>query len=73
MDCKFELTEQPCIDCGKPTGELGTCADHIYCPQCKQDYLGANGDNVDSRELFVWMAEKAPYLYSGFDDGDENG
>lgn len=60
-ECRFELMEQPCIECKKPSGELGTCADLIYCPKCKQKFTELNNDNIDSAKVFIKLAEEIPY------------
>ena len=68
MDCVFDLTEQPCVLCGKPSGGLGTCRDRIFCPKCKQECMELNDDEPDSRKLFIDLAEKTPYLHSEVDE-----
>lgn len=43
QECKFEPDALPilCVDCDKPTGEMGTCDDHGVCAECRQLYLDA--------------------------------
>lgn len=43
-ECRFEPEGFPilCIDCEKPTGEMGTCDDKGICPVCRQKYLDAD-------------------------------
>jgi len=54
--CEFELTEQPCVECGKPSGEIGTCIDVVHCPKCRQMYIDLIGED-EARELFASVAE----------------
>lgn len=54
-ECAFELTEQPCVSCGKPSGQQGTCEDLIYCPGCRERFI-ANNDDGAALSL-IYMAE----------------
>lgn len=42
-ECAFEpeSTQIRCIECGKPTGEIGTCQDVGFCAGCRADLIDA--------------------------------
>ena len=51
-ECAFEpeSTEIRCIDCEKPTGEMGTCQDIGFCAECRASQISAGIEQGLSRE-----------------------
>jgi len=43
-ECAFEpdAIEVRCVECGKPTGLMGTCQDVDFCAACKEDLITAS-------------------------------
>lgn len=60
-ECRFEPDATPiiCLDCDKPTGEMGTCDDHGVCAACRQKYLdaGRTKDEVATMMIGVVSGE----------------
>lgn len=42
-ECAFEpdIVEIHCVQCGRPTGETGTCRDVGFCAACRRKYVDA--------------------------------
>ena len=42
-ECAFEpeSTEIRCVECGQPTGVMGTCQDVGFCQHCRQEFIDA--------------------------------
>jgi len=68
-ECAFELREQPCVSCEKPTGQLGTCEDSIFCAECRQVLVMADCER-EVADAFIRLAEE-PVRISIVDDGDD--
>lgn len=56
-ECRFELKELLCMDCKRPTGNLGTCADSDYCPDCKKPQGDQTSGEVS--RFLIHIAENA--------------
>lgn len=63
MSCRFELSELRCVDCGKRTGNLGTCADEDLCAECRKGFRDIGASRKEIAEMVVGMAEVAPLGY----------
>jgi hypothetical protein len=70
-ECAFEpeSTEIRCVECGKPTGEMGTCTDLDFCASCKEEFIqgamydGATRAQAESRfsAMLISLIEGAPF------------
>lgn len=70
-ECAFEpdSIEVRCVECGKPTGTLGTCADIDFCAKCREDYvdvcmaegMSVKAANVRLSEMLITMIEGQGY------------
>lgn len=69
-ECAFELSEQPCSLCGKPSGQLGTCEDSVFCPTCHALMIEIEGAR-DAAETSIRHAEQ-PTKLSMVEDEDED-
>jgi hypothetical protein len=59
-ECKFELSEIRCVECGKPTGDIGTCDDRAYCSECRTIFEKLKGKNAFARYV-VRLIEREKY------------
>jgi hypothetical protein len=61
-ECAFEpeSAEIRCVDCGKPTGEIGTCQDVGFCTGCRAAYVAQIGEAGFS-EMLITMIEGRGY------------
>ncbi len=66
-ECAFELREQLCVECGKPSGQEGTCEDVIYCRDCRDERVALDPDVVYG---LIRVAEDPPTL-ALVDDGED--
>lgn len=68
-ECRFEPDALPilCVDCEKPTGQMGTCDDRDICASCRQEYrdvgiseaeIAALAIGVISGQEFGWKPTK---------------
>lgn len=70
-ECAFEpeSAEIQCVECEKPTGLMGTCADVNFCNSCREEFIQeymANGTTRPKAEarfsaMMISMIEDAPY------------
>jgi hypothetical protein len=61
QECKFELAELRCADCGKRTGNQGTCEDVDLCADCRAGYDEANGPGT-SAQVITRLIEGHKYI-----------
>lgn len=61
-ECAFEpdATEILCVDCGKSTGQMGTCQDVGFCDECRSIYIAGKGE-AEFSEMLISMIEGTPY------------
>lgn len=64
QECAFEpeSTEIRCVDCDKPTGQMGTCRDIGFCAECRAAYV--NEPNIGEKgfsEMLIAMIEGKGY------------
>lgn len=52
-ECAFEpeSVEIHCVECEKPTGEMGTCRDVGFCSACRENHIAAGVAEGLSREV----------------------
>jgi len=70
-ECAFEpeSTEIRCVECGKPTGKMGTCHEVDFCSSCRDEFIEGLTHDSSTRveaearfsEMLVSMIEDAPY------------
>lgn len=70
-ECAFEpeSAEIRCVECGKPTGLMGTCADVNYCDPCREGFIqGAMYDGATRQKaeaqvsaMLISIIEGSPY------------
>ena len=70
-ECAFEpeSTEIRCVECEKPTGEMGTCRDVGFCAECRESYIAAGmahglsrtASETDFSEMLITMIEGRGY------------
>ena len=63
-ECAFEpeSSEIRCVDCGKPTGEMGTCRDVGFCVECRAKYVESDEvGQVAFSEMLISMIEGEGY------------
>lgn len=70
-ECAFEpeSTEIRCIECGKLTGIMGTCADVGFCAHCREQFIQGCMEDGTARtkaevrfsEMVIGMIEGAGY------------
>lgn len=54
-ECQFEpdIVAVLCADCGKSTGETGTCTDRGLCSDCRQSYVNADFSPDEIAEMVI--------------------
>jgi hypothetical protein len=57
MFCRFTLRGLRCLNCGQPTGNIGTCADIDICPDCRKL---ADESPKEFAEMMIVFTEKVP-------------
>lgn len=70
-ECAFEpeSTEIRCVECDKPTGQMGTCRDIGFCAECREQFIQGCMDDGTTRpraearfsEMVIGMIEGSPY------------
>jgi hypothetical protein len=63
-ECAFEpeSAEIRCVDCGKPTGEMGTCQDVGFCAKCRTVYVSEPSiGEAGFSEMLIAMIEGRRY------------
>lgn len=56
-ECRFEPDALPilCVDCEKPTGEMGTCDDQGLCAACRQEYIAVGVSEVKVSRMMIGL------------------
>lgn len=70
-ECAFEpeSAEIRCVECDKPTGEIGTCRDIGFCGECREKFIqGSMHDGATRKKaeaefsaMMIGMIEGSPY------------
>ena len=70
-ECAFEpdIVQIPCVECGKGTGQTGTCKDVGFCVTCREEFISAGVEAGRTRkesetsfsEMLVTMIEGRGY------------